>query len=137
MIQYTCKAQVNYISYSNLGTPAPDVNQQPITINPDNIVANEGDTVTLTCRSSVPRITLVWTKVQGRLPSTAQNSNGVLTLYRVTSQDSGLYLCSSQQNPEISVQAQILIESEFTAPPMARIEPKRLDIAQGQTGSLR
>ena len=56
---------------------------QPISISPDNIRANVGETVTLTCQSSNPRLTLTWTKSQNRLPSNAQNNNGILTLNQV------------------------------------------------------
>ena len=57
--------------------------QQPISISPDNIRANVGETVTLRCQSSNPRLTLTWTKSQERLPSNAQNNNGILTLNQV------------------------------------------------------
>ena len=55
-------------------------------------------------------------------------------------EDSGIYVCSGyDQNTgaTVSAQAQLTIESEFVNPPSARIEPKRLDIAQGESGSFR
>ena len=70
-------------------TPTRPPIYPPITISEENVVANPGDTVTLTCRSSSPRMTLIWSKDRGRLPITSQSSGGILTLYQVTSQDSG------------------------------------------------
>lgn len=46
-------------------------------------------------------------------------------------EDSGIYICSAIEDSNLSYQAQIVIQPEYVAPPMARIEPKRLDIAQG------
>ena len=54
-----------------------------------------------------------------------------MTLYEVTVEDSGIYICSAIEDSSLSYQAQIVIQPEYVAPPMARIEPKRLDIAQG------
>ena len=55
-------------------------------------------------------------------------------------EDSGIYVCSGYDpntGATVSAQAQLTIESEFINPPSARIEPKRLDIAQGESGSFR
>ena len=52
-------------------------------------------------------------------------------MYEVTVEDSGIYICSAIEDSSLSYQAQIVIQPEYVAPPMARIEPKRLDIAQG------
>ena len=55
-------------------------------------------------------------------------------------EDSGIYVCSgydANTGATVSAQAQLTIESEFVNPPSARIEPKRLDIAQGEAGSFR
>ena len=55
-------------------------------------------------------------------------------------EDSGIYVCSgydANTGATVSAQAQLTIESEFVNPPSARIEPKRLDIAQGESGSFR
>ena len=52
-------------------------------------------------------------------------------MYEVTVEDSGIYICSAIEDSNLSYQAQIVIQPEYVAPPMARIEPKRLDIAQG------
>ena len=62
------------------------------------------------------------------------------TIFRVKDEDSGIYVCSGYDpntGATVSAQAQLTIESEFVNPPSARIEPKRLDIAQGESGSFR
>ena len=59
-----------------------------------------------------------------------------MTLYQLTEQDSGIYVCSAIEDSSLSYQAQIIIQPEYVAPPVARIEPKRLDIAQGTIHKL-
>ena len=39
--------------------------------------------------------------------------------------------------PNLYFFREITVQAEFEAPPSARIEPKRLDIAQGEQGSFR
>ena len=59
-----------------------------------------------------------------------------MTLYQLTEQDSGIYVCSAIEDSSLSYQAQIIIHPQYVAPPVARIEPKRLDIAQGTIHKL-
>ena len=83
----------------------------------------------ITCYTSNPKITLKWTKYQGGLPYEAQDQNGQLIIYRIKSEDSGIYVCTGQDastGATISAQAQISVENEFVPPPTARIEPNRL-----------
>ena len=68
------------------------------------------------------------------MPYNSQSQQGVLTLYQVTTEMSGIYVCSSGSS---QAQAQVIVQPKYVAPPTAKIEPKRLDLAQGEQGSLR
>ena len=46
---------------------------EPISISPDNVRAEIGEEIILTCQCSNPEFTLTWTKLQDRLPPNAQN----------------------------------------------------------------
>ncbi len=130
--EYICRAEnnVGYIEQaayiyvisrsSGSGENAPG---PPIIVSPESIEANEGDTVTLRC-SSTAVASVRWQKSEGPLPYNSRDDNGVLTLYQVTAQDSGIYICASADNSNIFVQAQIVIRPNYVAPPTARIEPK-------------
>ena len=76
-------------------------------------------------------------------PYNAQLDNGVLTLFETTLEDAGVFECTgfdSDSGQTLTAQAQVSItqgQQEYIAPPTARIEPKRLDVAQGEQGSFR
>ena len=112
-------------------------------IEPQTLTVTEGQTVQLTCISSNPRVRLQWSKIQGRLPYNAQLDNGVLTLFETTLEDAGVFECTgfdSETGQTLTAQAQVSItqgQEEYIAPPTAKIEPKRLDVAQGEQGSFR
>ena len=120
----------------------PTDNYQPsFRIEPETLTISQGQSVQLTCLSSNPRVRIQWSKTQGRLPYNAQTEGNVLTLYETTLEDSGIFECTgfdSDSGQTLTAQAQVLIvQDEYIAPPTARIEPKRLDIAQGEQGSFR
>ena len=80
-----------------------------LTIRPETITVKPGDTAELSCISSNPNINLNWNKYQDRLPYNAQDNNGQLTLYQITENDAGVYICTGQdQNGNtMTAQAQI------------------------------
>ena len=80
-----------------------------LTIRPDTITVKPGDTAELSCVSSNPNINLNWNKYQDRLPYNAQDNNGQLTLYQITENDAGVYICTGQDENgnTLTAQAQI------------------------------
>lgn len=107
---------------------------------PEDVVVNAGETVELRCYSSTSGYQLSWTKRQGRIPYSSRDQNGILTLYEVTPEDSGIYECvatSAITGATLTAQARVTVEAAYRPPPMARIDPERLDLAQGDQGSLR
>ena len=128
--------------------PEPDYDSSAtgngiVQIVPDNLLANEGETIEITCFCSDPRFSITWNKIQGgKLPYNAQILQGgvILKISKVSADSAGTYECSisdpSSNAKVTSAQARISIANR-KAPPSARIEPKRLDLAQGQQGSFR
>ena len=122
-------------------TVGPTGNYPSFRIEPETLTISQGQAVQLTCISNNPRIRIQWSKTQGRLPYNAQIEGSVLTLYETTVEDSGVFECTgfdSDSGQTLTAQAQVsIVQDEYKEPPTARIEPKRLDVAQGEQGSFR
>ena len=56
----------------------------PISISPDNVRAEIGEEIILTCQCSNPEFTLTWTKLQDRLPPNAQNRSKNFAFFQLS-----------------------------------------------------
>ena len=108
------------------------------------VTAERGGTVTLTCNPQTPGDwRTVWTKSGGRLPATASQRDGVLTLTRVTLRDAGLYICTASEASGLSqeLQVRVIIVTQDIVPPdvpgdvapTVTISPEQRTIGQGDT----
>ncbi|XP_059511615.1 basement membrane-specific heparan sulfate proteoglycan core protein isoform X4 [Stegostoma tigrinum] len=105
---------------------------------PRTQTVRSGVTVNFICtaKSQSPAYTLVWTRqLGGKLPSTAMDFNGILTIRTVRPEDAGVYVCTGSNmfamdegTAELHVPA---------AAPVATVEPAILTVKQGQTAEFR
>ena len=82
---------------------------------------------------------LSWSRPQGRLPYSAQDRNGILTLHDTTEADSGIYQCeavSRTDSTRLTAQARLNVRASYYPPPVPQIDPERLDLAQGDTSTM-
>ena len=106
----------------------------------EEIIAQSGGTVSLTCYPRTPGDwRMVWTKSGGRLPASASQSDGVLTLSRVSSSDAGLYICTASEASGLSqmLKARVIIQDQESVSsdvaPIVTISPEQRTIGQGDT----
>ncbi|GCC31496.1 hypothetical protein chiPu_0009954 [Chiloscyllium punctatum] len=123
---------------------------------PRRQTVRSGVTVNFICtaKSQSPAYTLVWTRqLGGKLPSTAVDFNGILTIRNVRPEDAGIYVCTGSNmfamdegTAELHVPAtsqlhfqslEILEGNKQSAAPVATVEPPILTIKQGQTAEFR
>ncbi|XP_073089464.1 basement membrane-specific heparan sulfate proteoglycan core protein isoform X4 [Manis javanica] len=101
-----------------------------------------GADVTFICtaKSKSPAYTLVWTRLHnGKLPASAMDFNGILTIRNVQPSDAGTYVCTGsnmfamdQGTATLHVQA-----SAAPAAPMVSIHPPQLTVQPGQLAEFR
>ena len=63
---------------------------EPISISPDNVRAEIGEEIILTCQCSNPEFTLTWTKLQDRLPPNAQNRSKACAFFQLSASPDSL-----------------------------------------------
>jgi hypothetical protein len=135
------------------GESSPSIQVTPSYANPA-----VGDTVRFSCLISdqlsagQSDIAFIWTKQDGSLPNGADpNENGVLTLYNVQEQDSGVYVCEAYnargQGPYPRATATLSVSSSSQpagaggqqgqdAPLKVEVEPKVGNLVQGRDGEF-
>ncbi|XP_069775261.1 basement membrane-specific heparan sulfate proteoglycan core protein isoform X3 [Narcine bancroftii] len=97
-----------------------------------------GSTVSFICtaKSQSPAYTLVWTRqLGGKLPNTAVDFNGILTIRNVRLEDAGVYVCTGS-NMFAMDEGSAVLHIPAT-PPVATIEPPFLRVNQGHTAEFR
>ncbi|XP_059511617.1 basement membrane-specific heparan sulfate proteoglycan core protein isoform X6 [Stegostoma tigrinum] len=123
---------------------------------PRTQTVRSGVTVNFICtaKSQSPAYTLVWTRqLGGKLPSTAMDFNGILTIRTVRPEDAGVYVCTGSNmfamdegTAELHVPAtsqlhfqslETLEGNKQSAAPVATVEPAILTVKQGQTAEFR
>ncbi|XP_032903838.1 basement membrane-specific heparan sulfate proteoglycan core protein isoform X7 [Amblyraja radiata] len=123
---------------------------------PKTQTVRAGITVNFICtaKSQSPAYTLVWTRQHGsKLPNTAVDFNGILTIRNVRPEDAGIYVCTGSNmfamdegTAVLTVPASSQVHSHtFETPegyrqssvPVATIEPQILTVKQGQTAEFR
>ncbi|XP_051895600.1 basement membrane-specific heparan sulfate proteoglycan core protein isoform X2 [Pristis pectinata] len=114
-----------------------------------------GVTVNFICtaKSQSPAYTLVWTRQHGgKLPNTAVDFNGILTIRNVRPEDAGVYVCTGSNmfamdegtavlhvpaTSQVHFKALETIGYRQPTAPVATIEPPILRVKQGQTAEFR
>lgn len=105
---------------------------------PSEWTGSIGEVVRLVCTPS-QHVNVTWTRSGGLpLPYSATQRDGVLTITKPTSSDSGLYVCTatSARGTEISTSARITIIPRRD-PPIIKVRPERQEVSQGTTAEVR
>ncbi|XP_078281510.1 basement membrane-specific heparan sulfate proteoglycan core protein [Rhinoraja longicauda] len=105
---------------------------------PKTQTVRPGITVNFICtaKSQSPAYTLVWTRQHGsKLPNTAVDFNGILTIRNVRPEDAGTYICTGSNMFDMDEGAAVLTIP--ASAPVATIEPQILTVKQGQTAEFR
>ncbi len=117
-----------------------------IQITPSSVNAQLGETVRLTCYLSAQNDDLryEWTKQDGDLPDGANvnENNGVLTLYDLKQEDSGIYICQVDNNRAVSTinVAESSRPQEFPSSQEAlkvEVTPKEANLVQGRDAEFK
>ncbi|XP_065349469.1 basement membrane-specific heparan sulfate proteoglycan core protein isoform X2 [Cloeon dipterum] len=103
-----------------------------------------GSTVRFQCsgrslRSQSP-IRIAWQKEGGELPRdrARDDGRGLLVIYSVQATDSGTYLCvGSDDFTKVSERAVLTVGGSPSVPPQASINPRVLEVPEGQLAELR
>ncbi|XP_042199708.1 basement membrane-specific heparan sulfate proteoglycan core protein [Callorhinchus milii] len=160
---YLCvcrNAQSTNTSRAEVVVSVPPFKAITVTVEEPKIqTVRPGVTINFICtaKSQSPAYTLVWTRqLGGKLPDTAVDFNGILTIRNVRPEDAGGYICTGSNmfamdegsavlhvpaTAQVRYQAFETLEGHrlSTAPsaPVAAIEPQILTVKQGQTAELR
>ena len=106
----------------------------------EEVVAEAGGAVTLTCASQNPGSwRLEWSRAGGGgLAPGAQQQAGVLSLPRVTARDEGVYICTARgpAGEHQQLRARVLVRGGPGAAPSVLITPEQLTVGQGETAEL-
>ena len=108
-------------------------------MNPQDLAISVGDSAMFICEvSGGENYRISWERMEGRLPFTATESSGRLTISAVRVEDSGIYICqaTSSSGAKLESQARLTITS-YRGPPSVRIEPEEQTIGQGSSTELR
>ncbi|XP_031778282.1 basement membrane-specific heparan sulfate proteoglycan core protein isoform X4 [Nasonia vitripennis] len=117
-----------------------DPNQPDIIalISPSKWSGYSGDTVRLICNTSQPVQKIIWSRTDRLLlPTTATQSNGVLTISNPSLSDAGWYICTAtlHDGSEKSTTTSISISPRHDMP-MVLIDPQRQKVPQGSTATI-
>uniref|UniRef100_A0A4W3GQQ4 Heparan sulfate proteoglycan 2 n=1 Tax=Callorhinchus milii TaxID=7868 RepID=A0A4W3GQQ4_CALMI len=142
---YLCvcrNAQSTNTSRAEVVVSVPPFKAITVTVEEPKIqTVRPGVTINFICtaKSQSPAYTLVWTRqLGGKLPDTAVDFNGILTIRNVRPEDAGGYICTGS-NMFAMDEGSAVLHVPATAPsaPVAAIEPQILTVKQGQTAELR
>ncbi|XP_060073482.1 basement membrane-specific heparan sulfate proteoglycan core protein-like [Ylistrum balloti] len=103
-----------------------------------SVIAVVGTTAQLYCYvdDNTGRTTLVWSR-NGGLPPGSSQERGTLTLTNVQPSYSGTYVCTASSPDGRGTATTEVTISEGNESPTATMEPSRLTVAMGTTGTLR
>ncbi|KAH9504452.1 hypothetical protein Btru_063679 [Bulinus truncatus] len=104
-----------------------------------NITGVIGQSEQMVCESDTANVSLVWSR-EGGLPPETRQANGVLTFSNIQPSYGGTYICSGTVITGRLVgrsNATLFVIDTLYTRPTARIEPERLTIVSGTTGTLR
>ncbi|XP_069115040.1 basement membrane-specific heparan sulfate proteoglycan core protein-like isoform X2 [Argopecten irradians] len=103
-----------------------------------SVIAVVGTTAQLYCsvEDNTGRTTLVWSR-NGGLPQGSTQQRGTLTLTNVQPSYSGTYVCTASSPTGSGTATAEVTVTEGNESPTAIMEPSRLTVAMGTTGTLR
>ena len=130
---------VLYVSGNGGGDTDQGWGEMGVRVSPEDLVAKAGDSVTLSCSAqSSERLSIQWSKEDGRLSSSAFQDNGVLTIGSVVTGDSGIYVCrvSGQGGQEQETRARLTVQAYVGSAPAVSISPEWRSIGQGEDTRL-
>ncbi|XP_021372607.1 basement membrane-specific heparan sulfate proteoglycan core protein-like isoform X2 [Mizuhopecten yessoensis] len=139
--EYFCKA-TNVAGSSEIKTilyvtriQRPEIT---VIVRQTSLIAVVGTTAQLYCyvEDSTRRTTVVWSR-SGGLPQGSSQERGTLTLTNVQPSHSGTYVCTATAPTGSGTATTEVTISEGTESPTATIEPSRLTVAMGTTGTIR
>lgn len=126
--------------------PPPPPPNHIVTIEPQNFNSRPGEVLVLTCRNIINIYApLVWTKSgQAQLPSYVDVREGVLTIQSARVEDTGRYICTSQQTaPDQTVDSltqtvdvNIVADNNVARPPVVKPLDELYTVVQGQDFTL-
>ncbi|GAB1602266.1 basement membrane-specific heparan sulfate proteoglycan core protein-like isoform X6, partial [Argonauta hians] len=102
---------------------------------PTNINARPGTTVRLECEVVGQRSTILvlsWSKVDGILPATAYENDGVLTIQNIQREDAGEYVCTGSDPSSVVTDSAFIVVTTTEERPEAQVEPREQSSAFGQ-----
>ena len=112
-----------------------------VRVTPEDVIIRSGDTISLTCAAQPSdRVSVTWSKINGRLSSSAFQENGLLRIDNADTTDSGVYLCTvvSRGDQETS-RARVTVTDGADRghePPVVSISPEWRTIGQGESVRL-
>lgn len=110
-----------------------------IIITPADLVISMGDTAMFICEvGSTESYKVTWSRAGGRLPYTASDAAGRLTISGARPEDSGTYICQARgrSGEVLESQAQLNVVSN-SGPPTVTVVPEEQTIGQGSSTELR
>ncbi|KAL5013502.1 hypothetical protein ScPMuIL_007772 [Solemya velum] len=111
--------------------------QQPIRVRieePTQVTVDEGGTARFVCSatgSGREATILSWERRDRHLPPRAIDQNGVLVIPNVQREDAGTYICTGSDMYSVDTSTAILIVGSSEEAPQVRIEPRYLQINEG------
>lgn len=109
-----------------------------LAVSPQDLAISIGDTAMFSCEvQGSAGYQVSWQRLDGRLPFTASDYGGRLTISDVKPEDSGMYVCRAQGGSgSLEAQARLTVTS-LSGPPTVRIEPDEQTIGQGSSTEVR
>ncbi|XP_067947545.1 basement membrane-specific heparan sulfate proteoglycan core protein-like [Watersipora subatra] len=129
--------------YFNSARVCVERSQILVTVSPTSLTVNEGEDIRLYCtaRSQVDNAgyLVVWRREDGGLPTKARDTNGDLYIPQATLNDAAIYICTGSNQFEQRSERVVVRVLRATLPTdlTVRIEPNRLYVAEGRSGSIR
>ena len=135
-----CIVQVYISQREDSGSGLGPQESGGIAVSPQDLSISTGDTAMFSCEAQgADNYQISWQRLDGRLPFTASDYAGRLTIPDAKPEDSGMYVCKAQDRSFGSVveaQARLTVTS-FSGPPNVRVEPEEQTIGQGSSTEVR
>ncbi|XP_060754307.1 basement membrane-specific heparan sulfate proteoglycan core protein-like [Neoarius graeffei] len=110
---------------------APAATPPTATVLPTDVIAVEGQTVTIYCQATgSPTPVITWSKLRAPLPWQHKAEGGTLTLSSVGRQDSGQYICNATNSAGFS---EAYAQMEVDTPPYATTVPDHVTARRGDS----
>ncbi|XP_026667400.1 basement membrane-specific heparan sulfate proteoglycan core protein-like [Ceratina calcarata] len=128
------RTSILYVRDNPTGPPTTGI---PPTIIPSQWIGLIGETIVVTCFPS-QAANVTWSRERNiPLPSTASQSEGVLTIINPSTYDSGIYVCTSISSVGTQANNTINISVNRRTPPSVKVKPERQTVSQGSVAEVR